>query len=107
MIHFSDRSRVKQQLVERLGNYFAQVPGASPEEFLLEAVRKEIAFREHTLNGGRPWEAPSDRSTDRTSAFQPPPAQTLPAEAIHGWLCRRLARLPRRRHRSSRSGWFW
>jgi hypothetical protein len=106
MVDPSNRSRVKQQLAERLGNYFAQVPGASPEEFLLEAVRKEIAYREHTLNGGQPWGAPAAGPTYRTSAFQPPPPQTLPSEAIHGWLCRRLARLPRRR-RASRLGWFW
>jgi hypothetical protein len=109
MVGFGERNRLKHQLAERLGSYFAQVPGASPEEFLLEAVRKEIAFRENTLNGGRPWHAPAGGPTQHASAFRPLPQQTLPPEAIHGWLCRRLARLPRRRRsrRSSGARWFW
>ncbi len=107
MVDFGERNRLKHQLAERLGNYFSQVPGASPEEFLLEAVRKEIALRENTLNGGHPWRAPTGGPTHPTSAFRPPPQQTLPSEAIHGWLCRRLARLPRQRRRSSRACWFW
>lgn len=110
MVEFSDRNRAKQQLAERLGNYFAQVPGASPEEFLLEAVRKEMVFRENTLNGGRPWGTPTHAGAAyRSAAFQPPPAETLPPEAIHGWLCQRLAQLPRprRSRRSRRPVWFW
>lgn len=106
MIECGERNRLKQQLAERLGNYFAQVPGASPEEFLLEAVQKEIAFRENTLNGGQPWRAPADGPVPPTSAFRPPPPQTLPPEAVHGWLCRRLAALPRQRRPSSRPRWF-
>ena len=52
MVGFGERNRLKHQLAERLGSYFAQVPGASPEEFLLEAVRKEIALAPEPRTGG-------------------------------------------------------
>jgi hypothetical protein len=89
----------KTRLTERLHNYFANVPEASREQFLLEALQKEMDRREQQSNGGQPWPAPRPRS------FQPTPPPTLPSEAVHGWLCQRLQMLeetrPRRRNR-----WF-
>jgi hypothetical protein len=94
------------RLAERVQNYLRSVPGASPEQFLLEAVRKEIDHRERKLNRGKPWRSsPSQDPAD--SQFRPHPQDTLPTEAIHHWLCHRLLILYRQQqYRRARRGWF-
>jgi hypothetical protein len=94
---------VKGRLDERLKNYFAHVPEASREQFLLEALQNEMDRREQQLNGGQPWPAA------RTRSFRPAPPPTLPSEAVHDWLCARLQMLEqtRPRSRSRLSRWFW
>lgn len=85
MFDFNSNQQVRQRLRERLRHYFASVPGSSPEEFLLTAVQKEIDLRESAL-GQR-----------RDPAFHPLPKETLPTEAVHGWLWQRLAAVGRER----------
>ena len=94
---------VKARLDERLKNYFAHVPEASREQFLLEALQREIDRREQEFHGGRPWPSCANPT------YRPTPAITLPSEAVHGWLCQRLQMLKPRRQgfRSRLRRWFW
>jgi hypothetical protein len=77
-------------LAERVRHYFDQHPEVYREEFLLEAVRREIHFREQraTGNGAGPVRRQGQR-TNRWSTARPP----LSAEdiRIHAWLTERLA----------------
>jgi hypothetical protein len=94
-------------LAERLTNYFANVAGVSPHQFLLEAVEKEIERREKDLNGGKPWPRAAEAGpTPRFAAYHPAPPETLPAEAVPNWLCERLRWL-HRRQRARRGRWPW
>jgi hypothetical protein len=107
MFSFGDRQRVKQLLVERLRRYFASVPGASPEEFLLEAVAREIDHRERTLNNGQPCRASAESAhSSSQSTFRPSPKATLATDDIHPWLCEQLAKLHYQRQ-YHQAEWCW
>ena len=104
MVNFlTTATPTKGPLAERLSNYFANVPEASREQFLVDALQKEIGRREQQFNGGRPWPAP------KTRRFRPAPPPTLPSEVVHDWLCQRLEVMDqtRRRRRGRRSWWLW
>jgi hypothetical protein len=77
-------------LAERVRHYFDQHPELAREKFLLEAVRREIDFREQreTENGAGPARREGE-GTNRWSTARPP----LSAEdiRIHAWLTERLA----------------
>jgi hypothetical protein len=85
------------RLAERVRHYFDQHLGVSREQFLLEAIRREIDFREQreTENGAEPAQR-EDEGTDRWSTARP----TLSAEVIRlqGWLSERLAMVNYERH---------
>jgi hypothetical protein len=85
------------RLSERVRHYFDQHPEVSRQEFLLEAVRREIHFREQreTGNGAGPVRR-QDKGTSRWSTARP----RLSAEDIrlHAWLTERLAVLHHERH---------
>jgi len=85
------------RLAERVRHYFDQHPEVSREEFLLDAVRREIHAREprETGNGARPARR-EGQGTNRWSTARPP----LSAEdiRIHAWLNERLAMLHHERH---------
>ena len=85
------------RLAERVRQYFDQHPEVSREEFLLDAVRKEIRTREQreTGNGASPARRERQR-TNRWSTARP----SLTAEdiRIHAWLTERLAALHHERH---------
>jgi hypothetical protein len=100
---FGVSARSKARLTERLTNYFAHVPEASREQFLVEALQKEMDRREQQFNDSQPWPLP------RTRSFRPTPPPTLPSEAVPGWLCQRLEMLEQTRPRpgNRRRRWFW
>src|ERR1700736_6923122 len=72
-------------LVERLRNFFYRVPGVSPQQFLLEALRRELDRREQTLDGNRPWPPPRRLPFGWQSPYRPEPAATLPPALVHEW----------------------
>jgi hypothetical protein len=80
------------RLSERVRHYFDQHPEDSREEFLLEAVWREIHFHEprETGNGaGRvPWEGAW--TSNWSAARLPRSAEDI---RIHAWLAERLAAL--------------
>jgi hypothetical protein len=80
------------RLSERVRHYFDQHPEASREELLLEALRREIHFREQreTGNGaGRVrWEGAWTNSW-----FTARPPLSAEDTHIHAWLAERLALL--------------
>jgi len=88
----SDLVPSPSRLSGRVRHYFDEHPEASREEFLLEALRREIHFRRQRQLGkeaGRVrWEG---ARTSSSSAARPP----LSAEdiCIHAWLAERLALL--------------
>jgi hypothetical protein len=85
------------QLAERVRHYFDQHPEVAREKFLLEAIRREIDFREQgeTEKGSGPARREGER-TNRWSTARP----RLRAEDIrlHAWLTERLAALHYERH---------
>jgi hypothetical protein len=100
----------KTDVAQRVQNYLANDPGASPEEFLLAAVAQEIERREQTLNGGKPWSRVSATVNSPQSNLQRTFARpTLAPEAIHAWLCMRLLALENKRksRRPRWTRWFW
>jgi len=84
-------------LAERVRHYFDQHPELARETFLLDAVRREINFREQREpeNGARPAR-PEDEWPNRYFTARP----SLSAEDIrlHAWLTERLAALHYERH---------
>jgi hypothetical protein len=85
------------RLVERVRHYFDQHAELAREKFLLEAVRREIDFREQreAENGAGPWRREGEW-TNRWPTARPP----LSAEdiRIHAWLSARLAMLSYERY---------
>ncbi len=78
------------RLAERVRHYFDQHPEVSRQEFLLEAVLREIHFREQRATGNRAGTMRRDgEGTSRWSTARPP----LSAEdiRIHALLIERLA----------------
>jgi hypothetical protein len=85
------------RLAERVRYYFDQHSEVSRKEFLLEAVRREIYFRELKEPGnGAGLARRGDQGTNWWSSARPP----LSAEdvRIHAWLSERLAVLHYERH---------
>jgi hypothetical protein len=85
------------RLAERVRHYLDQHPEVSREEFLLEAVQREIHFREQKETRHRPEpERQERRGTGLGSSARP----RLSAEdiRIHAWLIERLAVLHHERH---------
>jgi len=78
------------RLAERVRHFFDQHPEVAREEFLLEAVRREIHFREQRETGnGAGTVRRGGEGTSRWSIARPP----LSAEdiRIHAWLIERMA----------------
>jgi hypothetical protein len=48
-------------LAERVRNYIYWTPGASLNQFIIEAVQKELERLEKELNKGKPWPPRSGR----------------------------------------------
>jgi hypothetical protein len=85
------------RLAERVRHYFDQHPEVSREEFLWEAVRREIHFREQRATGNGAGRARrKGQGTSKWSTAQLP----LSAEdlRIHAWLTERLTVLHDERH---------
>jgi hypothetical protein len=85
------------RLAERVRHYFDRHPEVSREEFLREAVQREIYLREQTdTEAGT---GPRGR-TDGEAAhrFRARPALTAEDIRIHAWLTERLAMLHYERH---------
>jgi hypothetical protein len=85
------------RLVERVRRYFNQHPEVSRDEFLLEAIRREIRFREERKTGnGAGLARREGQGTSGWYIARPP----LTAEdiLIHAWLNERLAMLHYERH---------
>jgi hypothetical protein len=85
------------RLVERVRHYFDRHPEVSRDEFLLEAIRREIYSREQKQTGnGAGLGRQESQGTSRWSIARPP----LTAEdiRIHAWLNERLAMLHHKRH---------
>jgi hypothetical protein len=85
------------RLAERVRHYFDQHPEVSHEKFLLEAVQREIHFREQRESGnGAGLARREGQVTSRWSIARPP----LSDEDIrvHAWLIERLAVLHYERH---------
>jgi hypothetical protein len=78
-------------LAERVGYYFDKHPEVSRDEFLVEAVRREIYFREQrdlfNLDG-----------QGGVAARRPPSAEDV---RVHAWVAERLAAI----HREQQSSW--
>jgi len=93
----SKRVSPANRLAERVRHYFDQHPDVAREEFLLDAVRKEILFRERkemrNRGGivGRERERSNRRSTDR-------PPLSVEDIRIHALLAERVAVLHYERH---------
>ena len=72
-----------KQLAERVRHYLARHPDVSPEEFLLDALGREVTLREGP-------------DTSPGAASRPP--LTEEDIRLHVWLNERLAALHRERH---------
>jgi len=96
---FPESNRVPpvKRLAERVRHYFDQHPEVSREEFLVEAVRREMYHREH--NEIKAGSGPARRES-RDSNFGSTNRSPLSAEDIrvHAWLMERLAVLHHERH---------
>jgi hypothetical protein len=85
------------RLAERVRHYFDLHPELAHEKFLLEAIRREIDFREQTeTENGAGLARQEGRGTSRWPTSRP----RLSAEdiRIHAWLTERLAVLHYERH---------
>jgi hypothetical protein len=94
----SNPGRPANRLAERVHQYFDRHPEASRKEFLLDAVRREIHFREQRDTGhGAGLARRGSQGASRWSTARP----QLSAEdiRIHVWLIERLAVLHDERHR--------
>ena len=84
-------------LAERLRHYFDQHPEVRRDEFVREALRREISFREHHEAGyGRRPGCRDNPGHGRWSTVRRPP--TAEAIRLHAWLSDRLAALHYERH---------
>jgi hypothetical protein len=85
------------RLAERVRHYFDQHPEVSREELLLEAVWREIHFREQKATGNVPGLARrKGQGTTKWSTAQPP--VSTEDIRIQAWLTERLAVLHYERH---------
>jgi hypothetical protein len=85
------------RLAERVRHYFDRHPEASQEEFLLDAVGREIVVREREDDGnGHLHTRPEGQRTGPRSGYRPP--LTEEDIRIHAWLNERLAALHRERN---------
>lgn len=84
-------------LADRLRRYFDEHPEVSREDFLRDAVRREIHAREQRETDYRAWSTRrADRESNRWSTARPrPSAEDI---RIHAWLSERLAVLHHKRH---------
>jgi hypothetical protein len=85
------------RVVEHVRHYFDQHPEVPPEEFLLEALRREVHFREQKEPVGELGLAcrKSQRAYRRFSVW---PQVTAEDIRFHAWLNERLAALDYERH---------
>jgi hypothetical protein len=85
------------RLAERVRHYFEQHPEVSREEFLLEALGREMQLRERWGIGAGTGSARRERQTASLRSTGRPP---LTAEdfRIHAWLLERLAAVNYERH---------
>jgi hypothetical protein len=84
------------RLAERVRHYFAQHPEVSREEFLRDAIAREIVVREREDDGNGPLPArPEGQRTGPRSGYRPP---LIEKDRIHRWLNERLAAVHRERH---------
>jgi predicted ATPase len=93
----SNRVPPVNRLAERVRHYFDQHPEVSREEFLVEAVRREIYFREQNGIGAGtgPARRESRDTNSRTTDRSPLNAEDI---RVHAWLMERLAVLHHERH---------
>jgi hypothetical protein len=85
------------RLAARVRHYFDQHPEIAREEFLLDAVRREILFREQkeTSNRARPLRSEGDGPKGRSAAW---PRLSTDDNRIHARLAEHLALVHRERH---------
>ena len=85
------------RLAERVRHYFDQHPEVSRQEFLLEAVRREIHFREQreTGNGAGLARREGEGTNGWSTARPRPSAEDI---RLHAWLTERLTMLHYERH---------
>jgi hypothetical protein len=93
----SNTSPAVSQLAQRVDDYFSQHPDVSRQEFLLEALQREIRFREQreARNGAGLGHGEAQWSTGWSHARSPLSAEDT---RIHRWLVERLARVDYERH---------
>jgi hypothetical protein len=85
------------RVTERIRHYFNQHPEVSREEFLLEALRREVYFREQQDAGnGTRLARREDQESSRWSTIRRRP--TAEDIRMHAWLAKRLAALHYERH---------
>jgi hypothetical protein len=85
-----------KRLAERVRHYFDRHPEVSREEFLLDAVRRELNSREHEEAGTGPWPGrPGGPGTSPWTGRRP--RRSAEDARIHAWLNVRLAALRRER----------
>jgi hypothetical protein len=84
-------------LAQRVRHYFEQQSEVAREDFLLEAMRRGINFREHREKGNGAGSVRREGKGTNTGSTARPP---LSAEDIrlHAWLSERLAMLHYERH---------
>jgi hypothetical protein len=85
------------QLDERIRQYFDMHPDVSRVEFLLEAIRREIHFREQTETGNEAGRACREGNGTRRGSTARPPL-SAGGIRIHAWLTERLSVLHYERH---------
>jgi hypothetical protein len=82
---------------KRVQHYFARHQEVSLEQFMLDAVRREIDFHERAGAGNGLWHRGGEGQTTRpSSAWRPRPTEE--DIRLHAWLNERLAILHRQRH---------
>jgi hypothetical protein len=84
------------RLAQRVQSYFARHPEASQEDFLQDAVGKEIDFRDQLDQRVGPWFG--HRQALGTNDWFAPPAPTAEDIRMHAWIDERLAQLHRERY---------
>jgi hypothetical protein len=77
-----------ERTVDALRRYFVRHPEVAPQEFVLQAIEKEIGAREQT-------EAPAFHAAPAPTKWVPPSAEDV---RIHAWLNSRLKTMHQQRH---------
>jgi hypothetical protein len=85
------------RLTERVRHYFDRHPDVAREQFLLEAVRKEIDFREQreAEHGAGPARRHGEGTNRPSTVWRRPSAEDL---RLHAWLTERLEAVSYERH---------